>query len=94
MSHTPTPWVTTRKFEIGTRSQEDDQSNGMVIPFADVFGDNRSADAAFIVRAANAYEVMVEALEHAREKMWEYGFSENDLQPIRDALAFPFREPQ
>jgi len=31
-------------------------------------------------------DVVREALEHAREKMWEYGFSEDDLQPIRDAL--------
>ena len=32
------------------------------------------------------------ALEHARELMWKYGFSENDLQPIRAALAAPARE--
>lgn len=30
---------------------------------------------------------MLAALEHARHVMWEYGFSENDLQPIRAAIA-------
>lgn len=28
-----------------------------------------------------------EALEYARHEMWKYGFGENDLQPIRAALA-------
>lgn len=32
-------------------------------------------------------EAMVEALMHAREKMWVYGFSEDELKPIRDALS-------
>lgn len=26
-------------------------------------------------------------LEHARHKMWEYGFSEDDLAPVREAIA-------
>lgn len=30
---------------------------------------------------------MLAALEHARHKMWEYGFSEDDLAPVREAIA-------
>lgn len=61
--HTRGTWVTTKKFEIGVISREDDQSNGMVIPFADVFGDNREANAAHIVKCVNAYDELVAALE-------------------------------
>lgn len=31
--------------------------------------------------------VMLTALEYARDKMWAYGFPENEMQPIRDAIA-------
>lgn len=30
---------------------------------------------------------MLTALEYARDKMWAYGFPENELQPVRDAIA-------
>lgn len=33
------------------------------------------------------FDEAMEALKHAREKMWEYGFSEDDLLPIRNAIA-------
>lgn len=59
--HTPTPWFKNRKFEIGPRPRTDDQSDGMLHPIADVFGDNREADAAFIVKACNAFPDLVKA---------------------------------
>lgn len=31
-------------------------------------------------------ETLIEALEDAREKMWAYGFSEDDLRPIRKTI--------
>lgn len=34
----------------------------------------------------NVHDVLIEALEHARELLWNYGFRENDLQPVRQAL--------
>lgn len=46
--------------------------------------------AAAIVRAQRVFkdqEALVDALFHARERMWEYGFSEDDLQPIRLAIS-------
>lgn len=47
-------------------------------------------DRAFLHTRAEAAEkreaALREALEYARHLMWEYGFSENDLQPVRVAL--------
>lgn len=61
--HTPTPWFKNRKFEVGPRPRTDDQSDGMLHPVADVFGDNKQADAAFIVKAVNNHEALVKALQ-------------------------------
>lgn len=61
-NHTPGPWQVTRKFEIGPTSREEDQSNGMVLPVADVFGPNREADARLIASSP----VLLMALKHAR----------------------------
>lgn len=36
---------------------------------------------------AKAIEEMRGALKHARHVMWEHGFTEDELQPIRKALA-------
>lgn len=60
--HTPTPWFKGRKFEIGPRLSTDDQSDGMLCPVADVYGDNREADAAFIVKAVNHHDALVGVL--------------------------------
>ena len=61
--HTPTPWFKNSKFEIGPRPRTDDQHDGMLHPVADVFGDNREADAAHIVKCVNAFPDLVMALE-------------------------------
>lgn len=60
--HTATPWFVGRKFEIGPRPSTDDQSDGMLHPVADVYGDNREADAAFICKAVNNHDALVKAL--------------------------------
>jgi hypothetical protein len=60
--HTPTPWFKNRKLEIGPRPRTDDQSDGMLHPVADVFGDNGDADAAFIIKAVNNHASLVGAL--------------------------------
>jgi hypothetical protein len=71
-AHTPTPWFKNSKFEIGPRPRTDDQHDGMLHPVADVFGDNREANAAFIVKAVNRdhhFEALVKALEKARTRI-------------------------
>jgi hypothetical protein len=57
--HTPGPWAVGRKFEVGPRSDADDQTRGFILPLADVFGDNREADARLIAAAP----LLLEALE-------------------------------
>lgn len=54
---TPGPWKKDSSYTIGPVSDEDDQSYGFVIPLADVYGDNRTPDAAFIA-AANPAAVL------------------------------------
>lgn len=49
--HTPGPWYLTANFEVGPRSDLDDQSFGFVLPLADVFGDNAVNDARLICAA-------------------------------------------
>ncbi len=61
--HTPGPWAVTRKFEVGPTSTADDQSSGMVIPVADVYGDNRDADARLIAAAPEMFEALKAILE-------------------------------
>lgn len=67
--HTPTPWFTNRKFEVGPRPRTDDQSDGMLHPVADVFGDNAKEDAAFIVKACNSHDALVKALDWAMARV-------------------------
>lgn len=57
--HTPGEWKVTRKFEVGPVSTADDQSFGMVTPVADVFGDNREADARLIAAAPELLEAVI-----------------------------------
>lgn len=47
---TPGPWRVSRRYEIGPGSNADDQSRGMIIPFADVYGGGRGIDSAHIAR--------------------------------------------
>jgi len=48
---TPGPWAKDSNYCVGPRSVEDDQSYGMVIPVADVYGEHRDADARLIAAA-------------------------------------------
>lgn len=60
---TPGPWFISRKFVVGPRDQEDGQSYGMIVGVADVYGENRSADAHLIAAAPELYEVLIGAME-------------------------------
>lgn len=51
--HTKEPWLV-KHDEVCFRSQEDDQSFGMAIPIAQIFGDNLEANASRIVACVNA----------------------------------------
>lgn len=64
VKHTPGPWVWTGKYEVGPISREDDQTNGMVIPLADVFGGNREANARLIASAPEMFEALEVLVAH------------------------------
>lgn len=55
---TPGPWFISRKFVVGPRDQEDGQSYGMIVGVADVYGENRSADANLIAAAPELYAAL------------------------------------
>ena len=56
--YTPGPWHVSPKYVVGPRSSEDNQSNGMIMPVADVYGDNRQADAVLIAAAPDLLEAL------------------------------------
>lgn len=58
-AHTAGPWFVGSKFTVGPHSHDDDQTFGMVIPVADVYGSNREADARLIASAPNLLEAML-----------------------------------
>lgn len=62
---TPGPWYHDAKFQVGSVSDDDDQSFGMLIPLADVFGDNREVDINLIVTARNALPSLLHRLRTA-----------------------------
>ena len=59
--NTPGPWAVGRKFEVGPRSDADDQTRGFILPLADVFGDNREADARLIAAAPALLDALLSA---------------------------------
>ena len=81
-SHTPGPYRVTRKFEVGPVSQSDDQSNGMVIPLADVYSENRVADARLFAAAPD----LLKACEAAEEWLSGWASAEPYLSTIRAAI--------
>jgi hypothetical protein len=57
------PWKATRKYEVGPRSDADDQSCGMCAPIADVYGENRDSDLAFIAAAREAIPALMREMD-------------------------------
>ena len=67
LTHPPGPFFVTRKFEVGPRSDAEDQTHGMVVPVADVFGDNKESDAALFATSPDLLAAVKDArsmLEH------------------------------
>lgn len=65
---TPGPWSVDRHFVVGPRLDTDDQSHGMINGVADIYGPNRSKDAALIVAMRNA---LPEMLDRKEEDGWQ-----------------------
>jgi hypothetical protein len=91
--HTPGPWFVGNKFTISTRSNDDDQTFDMLIPIADVYGENRVEDARLIAAAPDLLSAAVELLAAAEfsastvdhvEAMLRYGEADHAL---REAIA-------
>lgn len=89
MNHTPTPWPMPVKSMDGERALID-TSDGLI----EVYGRNRHETAAFISRASNAHDKLVEALRaveaHHVEQNSLKGRPEErskTLQIVRAALA-------
>ena len=86
--HTPGPWKVDSKYCVGPVSQEDDQSYGMIIPVADVYGPNRKADAELIASAPQLREqnrVLRSNLVNCAARLEAY-YGE-DYPAVRDAKA-------
>lgn len=60
--HTHGPWAVDHAFGVGPVSDSDDQSYGMVMAVADIYGDNRVADSRLIAAAPD----LLEALERLK----------------------------
>jgi hypothetical protein len=80
-THTPTPWFAKEDgYEIYITSPDYD-NNGYEIAIVDILGlDGKQADlqrvnAAFIVRAANVHDDLVEALKEARDYVWSAAYN-------------------
>jgi len=65
--HTPGPWYVGSKATVGPRSSDDDQSFGMVIPLADIYGDNRTANALLIAAAPELLAALQELLSESSD---------------------------
>lgn len=57
--HTPGLWHVGSKLTVGPRSKEDDQSFGMVLPLADVYGSDAEANAILIAAAPELLAALV-----------------------------------
>lgn len=85
--HTPTPWFRNGKCEVGPRPRTDDQSDGMLHPVADVFGDNAYADSAFIVEACNNHARLTNTIDLLEKNAGIQAKLLADTARQRDALV-------
>ncbi len=88
-SHTPTPW---RVFDVLTDIEivTDQPTAAATISIVQFKGQrNAQADAAFIVRACNAHDVLFDALkdlvERERSEAADSGFSDDEMTWLEDA---------
>lgn len=65
------PWFIDRSFEIGPRSDHDDQSFGMILGCADAFGEKKEANARRIARVPDleAYALRARRIEAAADEL-------------------------
>ncbi len=56
--HTQGPWAVDHAFGVGPVSDSDDQSYGMVLAVADIYGDNRVVDSRLIAAAPELLEAL------------------------------------
>lgn len=78
-------WRKGSGFTIGPVSKEDDQSYGMVIPLADVYGDNREADIDYIAAANPAAILELFAIQAQQIKILK-----SITSAIRDGLHIEY----
>jgi hypothetical protein len=76
--HTPTPWYVNGRVWIKPKN------NGW--PIARIQGDQREADAEFIVQACNSHDSLVAALDQARDDILANSLS-GALDTIETAIA-------
>lgn len=50
------PWFVDRSMEVGPVSRNDDQTYGMILPVADIYGEPMEANAHLIAAAPELYE--------------------------------------
>lgn len=83
------PWSSSRaskSLEIGPISDLDDQSFGMVLPIADVFGENAKANAALIAAAPDMAD-RIEALEALLTEIRDLTVEHRDHATMDEAEA-------
>jgi hypothetical protein len=76
---TPGPWQATQDRHLGLFVCSKHNHDNQICEIST----HNGADARLISACPDLYE----ALEDALEKMWSFGFREDELQPIRSALA-------
>lgn len=85
---TPGPWKVGNKFEVGKVSDADDQSFGMIDPLADVYGENKEADAKLISAAPDLLEALQGMLQVYGGVKWDTCSVEIELQEMaKSAIA-------
>lgn len=80
--HTPGPWFASRKYEVGPRSDADDQSFGMIVPLAYAYGVNREANARLIAAAPDLLEALGELMEWEEEIAADLGVHTSSAKPM------------